>query len=475
MCGLVGMAGNIVDGDKKVLKHLLIFDVLRGDDSTGLAVVSEKDDSISLVKEVGAPHNLFRKSEFDSKGVYTSQRGKVFIGHNRAATKGAVTKKNAHPFHHGNVVGAHNGTLRGAFRLENSAKFDVDSEAIFYNLAKYTIESTMGNVDGAYALTWYDKDDNKVYVIRNNERPLYWTRRTDLDVIYWASEPWMLEVALGRCSIKHGDIVEFEKNTLYSLDVSNVMPSTFRKVEWVEKKNVEGYKYKPVVRHNNHNNGSHIFNNPSNVNQGGRSNVIPFSPTSNGGSTQSAGRTATELSVMKQMEGQTIRFRLSGVKVGVSKSRYLSAFPDNPLADWDIRIYGHKNSLWGNWVDAAKGKNLFSGKIKKVVDTWHSGGKRETYLLIDLRSIEKQVETEVEEELPKSNTVSDTDWYEGLGGRFLTRDEWDNATKDGCANCTADADPDDQLLTFFSHNEHFCGKCADANTKAESNPRSNLN
>ena len=96
MCGLVGMAGNVVEQDKKALKYLLRFDTVRGEDSTGLAVVTEKDNKIEVHKRVGVPDLLFEEdAAFDAKHIYQGPRGKVFIGHNRYATRGKITDDNA--------------------------------------------------------------------------------------------------------------------------------------------------------------------------------------------------------------------------------------------------------------------------------------------------------------------------------------------------------------------------------------------
>lgn len=459
MCGLIGMIGNAYEQDKKALKNLLQFDVVRGGDSTGLAVVDKNDGKIKVMKKKGGPDHLLETASFN-KGVYNGPAGKVFIGHNRAATKGAVTDENAHPFHHNSVVGAHNGTLVSTYMLENGDKFDVDSEAIFYNLDKFDIESVIPNIWGAYALTWYDAIEERFFVIRNKERPLYWTRRTDKDVIFWASEAWMLRIALARNNIAHGEIEEFKEDTLYSFDLSNKSENyvhvPMRDRDWEDEGILKGYVPKKQTRSNYHYSGSQN-------NGGSESNVVPFvgAPSSNKSnifSGSGTNRADQRDEAMKKLANTIVKFRVSEVKLGLSKTPYLSCFPDNPAEDWDIRIFGKGHKDWESWKEGRLDK-VYEGHIKRFVKNFING-KKEAYLLVDLRSIKEVDPTHTNYPKEEDDEVEGR-FFTGYMGAYLTHDEWKKATSCGCALCSSPAQADDDDMMFVSETEYFCGNCID--------------
>ena len=86
MCGLVGMAGKLTAAQDKVFKKLLIFDVIRGEHSTGVASVPVNGE-VSIAKQVGNPFELFEDKRYDRA---INRHNRALIGHNRFATQGAV-------------------------------------------------------------------------------------------------------------------------------------------------------------------------------------------------------------------------------------------------------------------------------------------------------------------------------------------------------------------------------------------------
>lgn len=190
--------------DEKAFKNLLILDSLRGEHSTGIAALHEKWN-VSIAKSVGDPFTLF--DTISSEKIF-KQMNNVLIGHNRFATTGKITKKNAHPFEFNTIIGAHNGTLSNKHDLPNHGDYEVDSQALFACIEKEGIEKTIARIRGAWALTWFDSEELSINFLRNKERPLFYVFSKDGDRIYWASERWMLRVALSRNEIEIGAIEE---------------------------------------------------------------------------------------------------------------------------------------------------------------------------------------------------------------------------------------------------------------------------
>lgn len=213
MCGLVGMAGNIMPVHERMMKDLLFFDLIRGSDSTGIAAVAYNTDYVTCYK-AAVDGLTFLDLKKTSAIFYGKSR--VFIGHNRAATKGRVTTANAHPFQHGHITGAHNGTLQRYHALPKANDFEVDSEALIYAMSILPLKEALEKIKGAYALTWWNGKDNTLNLLRNEERPLHLTYTTKGDVVMWASEAWMLTAAAAHNKVDIKEIVSLPVDTLFT-------------------------------------------------------------------------------------------------------------------------------------------------------------------------------------------------------------------------------------------------------------------
>lgn len=240
MCGIVGMMGSIFTPEEKMFKELLIIDQLRGAHSTGIASVQRPtsiwrkgkevstEPSIKIAKELGSPN----EGLLNSASYRDALRGvsKVLIGHNRYATKGAKVVENAHPFEWFNTdsnnhyVGVHNGTLTKVSNLIDHAKFDVDSENIFYDMAaEDDAIKTLEKLSGDYALVWFSSKNDTLCMARNAARPLYYLYSKDRKTLFWASEPWMMRVVAMRSHARmelEKDAVEVPVGTLLEFKVS---------------------------------------------------------------------------------------------------------------------------------------------------------------------------------------------------------------------------------------------------------------
>ena len=198
MCGHVGIAGNLVHADEATLKRLLLFDYFRGPDSTGFAAVG-LDKSVTTVKIASHPLDIFDMKKFAA--ALNAHRSSAFLGHNRFATKGAVNSHNAHPYTFDHITGAHNGTLDKAswVALEKALgeEFEVDSMAIIAGIARLGLDQTISLLQGAWALVWFDSNNNSLNFLRNKERTFWFCYNDDFDKVFWASEHHTIAAAVG--------------------------------------------------------------------------------------------------------------------------------------------------------------------------------------------------------------------------------------------------------------------------------------
>jgi len=229
---MVGYFGEWTHSKEKMFCDLLRLSALRGPHSTGVAVAGVNGAS-GIVKEAVLPDQLMKGKAFlkiTNAGWYN-----CYIGHNRWATTGAVNEANAHPFNFKTLMGCHNGTLHSRFDLVDGAKFDTDSEAIFYNIDRVGLRDTYKELRGAVALVWWNKKRKTLNFIRNQHRPLVYAWTKSMDGIMWASEGWMIDVAAERNKVEHGKIYDTGIHKHYEMTLS-------KKKITIKKKKVKPFK-----------------------------------------------------------------------------------------------------------------------------------------------------------------------------------------------------------------------------------------
>lgn len=240
MCGLVGvfnkLSNGFTQGQKDVFSTLLMIDTLRGEDSTGAFMVNYHGE-VDLIKQATSAPEFIANPAYKKFLDRAYRDGACLIGHNRKATKGDIVDENAHPFVvDDKIVLVHNGTMWGDHKKH--ADVEVDSHAIAHLLAKHDIEDALGQFFGAYALIWYDVEEEAVHLVRNKERPLWWMETEHSWV--WSSEESMLLFVAHRMGIK-----VLSKPQLIGEDVLNTFTLDNRK--WKPSNRTISLRRPPVV------------------------------------------------------------------------------------------------------------------------------------------------------------------------------------------------------------------------------------
>lgn len=233
MCGIVGRSGLLTLADERIFKTLLLLDYFRGQDSTGVCIVSKKG-KVDVLKIADDPIMLFNQVDYDNTVVGVSDA--IWIGHNRAATVGSTTRANAHPFKCNHITGVHNGTLeKSSFfdlghRLES--EYGTDSETVFQHIAKYGIDETVKLMQGAWALVWYDENTETLNMLKNDKRPLYLckTDREGKAYLTWASEYKMIAAARAMADVNDGEL-RLDKDGYGFFPLENDMLHTWTKAQ----------------------------------------------------------------------------------------------------------------------------------------------------------------------------------------------------------------------------------------------------
>lgn len=205
MCGLFGFVGKIGNPGQRLslATSLALFNEERGDHSTGIALVDRDTPRPYLLKYVAPAKRVVGRTAWVQ--ALLRPRYDVLIGHTRWASVGQINKANAHPFHVGKTVGAHNGTITNVADLAKStgADYGTDSQHLIHLLDR---DNHLGSLRGWAALTFTQlKAAADVSLMRWNA-PLFAAELPEHMGLVWSSEKDDLEVALRHAGLHRGAV-----------------------------------------------------------------------------------------------------------------------------------------------------------------------------------------------------------------------------------------------------------------------------
>ena len=222
MCGIVGVITAAMNGfahdELQAFKDLLVVDTLRGYDSTGVFGVSNRGN-VGILKAAITGPQFVNTTEYDNFTKDLYREGQFLVGHNRFATRGSVSDKNAHPFWvDDKIVLVQNGTYKGSHKHHKDT--EVDTEAIAHVISENAdVEKALKKINAAYALVWYNTENHTLHMIRNSERPLYHVD-TKAGAVMFASEMEFLMLAASRNNIGLKELPSLiEEDTLYTYEL----------------------------------------------------------------------------------------------------------------------------------------------------------------------------------------------------------------------------------------------------------------
>lgn len=209
MCGILGWqfvpGANLNYYQRAMLTYILADEMeSRGRDSFGVAMwnpeITESPEPI-VDKDLGA---------ITVNGVDTLNDTMVcdaVLGHTRAATVGAVTRPNSHPFAIGDVLGVHNGSVHNYREMNEKYKrnFDVDSMHIFAHLNDGLDMSEL-SVYGTIVFARKSEDYRRFWYARTEHGNLEVAKfGTDVDnhsLVVFASTKWALKKIADKCKLE---------------------------------------------------------------------------------------------------------------------------------------------------------------------------------------------------------------------------------------------------------------------------------
>lgn len=451
MCGLIGFISKskwYQPKKKEVLTQLIYADTVRGMDSTGVYFVSEQGNVMYKRALPGF--------DFIHTRTYLSLLNKLdplaVLGHNRAATHGAVNDDNSHPFKSGKITLTHNGVVYGY----PTGKYDVDSKWLA-DILNVDGPEGLKEVQGSYALVWHDSATKNIHFIRNEARAFYYAVCPDVETMFYASEKHMLEWVLTREQVKFTSIEEVVPSTLYTISTTDLSIS-LRTINLEKEKKQENSTWNKRFEYYQHGQGKY---NAANKNL---PNTYSRSPNSECKVTDLR-TSANSLSIVGMKEGDLLEVEIDDIDTKMKFASMVLIDPPKELKDYALTIkYPYEPeeetalfSYVGDkiTVKIARAKSysaykriiLYVEEIVKIPD--HATGEILSYEDLDMLLQEKT-----------STALTDIPCLPGPDKSLISIDRFNELTKFGCSCCQGNIEEIDVYsMSWFNSTSPICPDC----------------
>lgn len=498
MCGIVGYATNrpkhYTHSQVALMHQLLYSDVLRGSDATGLIAVQNPDKIRSYKKAIEGRDFLSLKH---TQQIFKwADEAMFMIGHNRKATVGATDSDLlAHPFEFDKVIGVHNGTLGYGWRQLPGGQYDSDSEALYAAINEVGIDEAVLDLDGAFALVYYNKEEDTLNFIRNSERPLaigeVWNNAVGHKTYVYASEKLMLEWLCDRNQYILADVIEPKPGELWTIDRTTFELNKREVKLHSPKKSLPALRGTTNGKRNTIGQGSDAhgtsgkkrrtiaealeelgypmgseiiftfnhFRKPRNTSKHGK--LTGISVCDNKVKVEAFG---VDEALIKGLSTQTVKSDVINIHLDVNGDEIIGVKPQLlEVSDKEVDEFKEKKHK----VSADTTVPAIEGGMGKSTET-----KKEKKGKKDSRTLQQLLKEDVppfnEEELGPFESgpteVSDYDIFlPGPNKRKVTAAVWKELTKHGCASCTAPLETRFAEFVEWTYNgEPLCPDCSDS-------------
>jgi predicted glutamine amidotransferase len=472
MCGIVGFVSTKYgQHNPTMFKQLLLWDAVRGADSTGVAVI--KPDERTLFKKALNSSDFVQLKGYEALAQKMSAQS-IVIGHNRSSTIGETKDANAHPFIEDHITMVHNGSVRNFRTLNSGSDSNVDSAHICAAIAKFGAEDVLPQLDGPAVLVWHDNKKNTFNFFRNEKRELSYA--FDKDGTMWFASEWPMLYALAlRNNIIIVDDYAFDNvstDTWITFDMKDITKPDVKKVH--KKTSFFPMSVRAESKWDR-GTGAPIGHSTSGISQQDNSKGTPSTSTATKGATNKQVQ-LYELDSKNKIKRANKHLVKWGLSIGQTVQFRPVSWNGNNRPDYVVntgtlsgtinggtvqcRMFNVPNDYWQVWVENITNKEwTMEAHVINFLVEKEQIGRAKTY---HREIVVAKPNPSVLLPAPNSKDNEDVEYLDGPGGVKVSVKKFEDMTKHGCAQCSGDIGILDHLTIEWvgSPAAPLCASCS---------------